>query len=135
MADLVCPRCGLRSTFVRSRLPGTCMCLVCQSQLDWRMIPGCGPDCRPVSESSDESEGTAGTVSGGASTATGAGSAPPAPVEPAAPPAPVEPAGPPAVVEPAGPPAVVEPAGPPATKTAPPSTQPGAQSGKAKSDA
>jgi hypothetical protein len=50
--ELVCPRCGLPTTFVPSRLPGTCMCLVCQSQLDWRMIPGCGPDCKPVAETS-----------------------------------------------------------------------------------
>lgn len=30
-------------------LPETCVCRVCQSQLDWREIPGCGPDCTGAS--------------------------------------------------------------------------------------
>jgi rubredoxin len=43
---LVCPRCGARDSFIEGYLPETCVCRVCQSQLDWREIPGCGPDCR-----------------------------------------------------------------------------------------
>ncbi len=30
---------------MKGYLPDTCVCRVCQSQLDWREIPGCGPDC------------------------------------------------------------------------------------------
>jgi hypothetical protein len=41
----VCPRCGARDSFTKGYLPETCVCRVCQSQLDWREIPGCGPDC------------------------------------------------------------------------------------------
>ncbi len=41
----VCPRCGARDSFIKGYLPETCVCRVCQSQLDWREIPGCGPDC------------------------------------------------------------------------------------------
>ncbi len=44
----VCPRCGARDSFMRGYLPETCACRVCQSQLDWREIPGCGPDCKAV---------------------------------------------------------------------------------------
>ena len=43
-----CPRCGARNSFMKGYLPETCVCRVCQSQLDWREIPGCGPDCSPV---------------------------------------------------------------------------------------
>jgi len=46
----VCPRCGARNSFRKGYLPETCVCGVCQSQLDWREIPGCGPDCQPVAE-------------------------------------------------------------------------------------
>jgi hypothetical protein len=42
----VCPRCGAKDSFMKGFLPETCVCRVCQSQLDWREIPGCGPDCR-----------------------------------------------------------------------------------------
>ncbi len=40
-----CPRCGARDSFMKGFLPETCVCRICQSQLDWREIPGCGPDC------------------------------------------------------------------------------------------
>ncbi len=53
----VCPRCGARDSFLKGYLPETCVCRVCQSQLDWREIPGCGPDCRPVSAAEGESGG------------------------------------------------------------------------------
>ncbi|MBN1322264.1 MAG: hypothetical protein JXA87_15645 [Thermoleophilia bacterium] len=42
---LVCPRCGARNSFIKGYLPETCVCRICQSQLDWREIPGCGPGC------------------------------------------------------------------------------------------
>lgn len=42
----VCPRCGARDSFMKGYLPDTCVCRVCQSQLDWREITGCGPDCK-----------------------------------------------------------------------------------------
>lgn len=45
----VCPRCGARDSFMKGYLPETCVCRVCQSQLDWREIPGCGPDCAAAS--------------------------------------------------------------------------------------
>ena len=57
----VCPRCGARDSFLKGYLPDTCVCRVCQSQLDWREIPGCGPDCRPaVSPGSEQGGGTSG---------------------------------------------------------------------------
>jgi hypothetical protein len=46
-----CPRCGHVDSFMEGYLSETCVCRVCQSQLDWREIPGMGPDCRPLSES------------------------------------------------------------------------------------
>ena len=50
MADqTVCPRCGARDSFMKGYLPETCVCRICQSQLDWREIPGCGPDCAAAS--------------------------------------------------------------------------------------
>ena len=53
----VCPRCGARDSFMKGFLPETCVCRVCQSQLDWREIPGCGSDCRAVStEGSPQAE-------------------------------------------------------------------------------
>jgi len=67
MADqTVCPRCGARDSFMKGYLPETCVCRICQSQLDWREIPGCGPDCTAASapgaaaapESSPEAAGT-----------------------------------------------------------------------------
>ena len=48
MAELVCPRCGARDSFMKGYLPETCVCRVCQSQLGWDEIPGCGPDCKAV---------------------------------------------------------------------------------------
>ena len=44
-AETVCPRCGYKNSFIKGFLPGTCVCRVCQSQLDWREIPGAGEDC------------------------------------------------------------------------------------------
>ncbi len=53
----VCPRCGARDSFMKGFLPETCVCRVCQSQLDWREIPGSGPDCRAVDVPADEAGG------------------------------------------------------------------------------
>ena len=50
----VCPRCGARDSFIKGYLPETCVCRVCQSQLDWREIPGCGPDCTAASAPSTD---------------------------------------------------------------------------------
>jgi hypothetical protein len=57
----ICPRCGARDSFIKGYLPETCVCRVCQSQLDWREIPGCGPDCSAMQ--SRESERGGGTSS------------------------------------------------------------------------
>jgi hypothetical protein len=60
----VCPRCGARDSFGKGYLPETCVCRVCQSQLDWREIPGCGPDCRatvPAAEIPASGEETPGS--------------------------------------------------------------------------
>jgi hypothetical protein len=46
-----CPRCGARDSFIKGFLPDTCVCRVCQSQLDYREIPGCGPGCTAVEAS------------------------------------------------------------------------------------
>jgi hypothetical protein len=62
-----CPRCGARDSFIKGYLPETCVCRVCQSQLDWREIPGCGPDCTPATAPSNERPGeTPGERPGGA---------------------------------------------------------------------
>lgn len=53
-----CPRCGAQDSFIKGYLPETCVCRVCQSQLDWREIPGCGPDCRPAAETDQTKEGS-----------------------------------------------------------------------------
>lgn len=53
MGSTVCPRCGYRDSFLPDYLNNTCVCQVCDSQLDWREIPGCGPDCKPADESGD----------------------------------------------------------------------------------
>lgn len=50
----VCPRCGARDSFMKGYLPETCVCRVCQSQLDWREIPGCGPDCTAATAPPEE---------------------------------------------------------------------------------
>jgi hypothetical protein len=49
----VCPRCGYKDSFLPGDLAGTCECRVCLSQLDWREIPGAGPDCRPLRPGQD----------------------------------------------------------------------------------
>ena len=69
--QIVCPRCGARDSFIEGYLPETCICLRCQSQLDWREIPGCGPDCKagPSAEATEPGSGTPQTESG--TTATG----------------------------------------------------------------
>jgi hypothetical protein len=62
-----CPRCGFTDTFMKGFLPDTCVCRVCQSQLDWREIPGMGPECRPLEEEDaepDQGEGGGGGVGG-----------------------------------------------------------------------
>jgi hypothetical protein len=33
---------------MKGYLPETCVCRICQSQLGWTEIPGCGPDCKAV---------------------------------------------------------------------------------------
>jgi hypothetical protein len=52
-AETVCPRCGFRDSFIKGFLPGTCVCRICQSQLDWREIPGAGEDCGAVTVAAD----------------------------------------------------------------------------------
>ncbi len=52
----VCPRCGARDSFNKGYLPETCVCRVCLSQLDWREIPGCGPDCKAAPAQPSEAE-------------------------------------------------------------------------------
>lgn len=54
-SETVCPRCGHKNSFMKGFLPDTCVCRVCQSQLDWREIPGAGPDCRPADTVDGES--------------------------------------------------------------------------------
>jgi hypothetical protein len=44
-AQTIFPRCGARDSFIKGYLPDTCVCRLCQSQLGWQEIPGCGPDC------------------------------------------------------------------------------------------
>lgn len=56
-----CPRCGHLDTFMKGFLSDTCVCRVCQSQLDWREVPGLGPDCRPLDEAESEETGLGGT--------------------------------------------------------------------------
>jgi hypothetical protein len=60
----VCPRCGARDSFIKGYLPETCVCRVCQSQLDWREIPGCGPDCSAGTASSEPTTSGAAPASG-----------------------------------------------------------------------
>lgn len=56
MGETVCPRCGFKNSFTKGFLPGTCACKVCLSQLDWREIPGAGPECVPLDEWSPADE-------------------------------------------------------------------------------
>jgi hypothetical protein len=62
-AQTVCPRCGARDSFMKGYLPETCVCRVCQSQLDWREIPGCGPDCNAARSPDDEARGGSSSAS------------------------------------------------------------------------
>lgn len=48
--ETVCPRCGHVNSFRQGRLPDSCVCRVCLSQLDWHIIPGAGPDCGPAAD-------------------------------------------------------------------------------------
>lgn len=61
--ETVCPRCGHKNSFLKGFLPDTCVCRVCQSQVDWREIPGAGPDCQAIDTG----------VAEGAAVSTGAG--------------------------------------------------------------
>ncbi len=76
--DIVCPRCGHTDTFIKGFLPDTCVCRVCQSQLDWREIPGMGPDCRPLEDAAPSVDAAAaaspGTPDEAGSEAGGGGS-------------------------------------------------------------
>jgi hypothetical protein len=80
--QIACPRCGARDSFIKGYLPETCVCRVCQSQLDWREIPGCGPDCTALREGSGDtpSSGAAADAAADAAategTTSGAASAP-----------------------------------------------------------
>ena len=57
MGLTICPRCGHRDSFLPDYLHNTCVCQVCESQLDWREIPGCGgPDCRAAEGLDDDAE-------------------------------------------------------------------------------
>jgi hypothetical protein len=53
-SQTICPRCGSRDSFMKGYLPDTCVCRVCLSQLDWREIPGCGPDCTAATASAGD---------------------------------------------------------------------------------
>lgn len=63
-SETVCPRCGHKNSFMKGFLPDTCVCRVCQSQLDWREIPGAGPDCRPADTADGESAAPGGEAQG-----------------------------------------------------------------------
>lgn len=57
---------------MKGYLPETCVCRICQSQLDWREIPGCGPDCAARVEEPEDGAATDGeTPGGGSADATG----------------------------------------------------------------
>jgi hypothetical protein len=65
-AETVCPRCGYKNSFIKGFLPGTCVCRICQSQLDWREIPGAGEDCgaREAADAHAASSGEGGRSEG-----------------------------------------------------------------------
>jgi hypothetical protein len=63
-AQTVCPRCGARDSFKKGYLPETCVCRICESQLDWREIPGCGPDCSAATPPAATPKGSAGEGAG-----------------------------------------------------------------------
>lgn len=74
MADHVyCPRCGARDSFIKGYLPETCLCRICQSQLDWREIPNCGPDCKPAPEPQEQGRDVGGGETGGGAPSAGTG--------------------------------------------------------------
>lgn len=73
MSPVFCPRCGHADTFTIGFLPDTCVCRVCQSQLDWREIPGIGPDCTAAVVSDEPDDGPSDTDAGAGS--------PPSPAE------------------------------------------------------
>ena len=58
-AETVCPRCGYKNSFMKGFLPDTCVCRICQSQLDWREIPGAGEDCMPAEQAPAAEPGSA----------------------------------------------------------------------------
>jgi hypothetical protein len=62
MSPVFCPRCGHADTFIKGFLPDTCVCRMCQSQLDWHEIPGIGPDCTAATEASGQDEAPGGTT-------------------------------------------------------------------------
>gem|GEM_PF-1036450 len=56
-----CPRCGHLDSFMPGYLEDTCVCRVCQSQLDWREVPGLGPDCGRLDEAESTEADSGGT--------------------------------------------------------------------------
>ena len=72
----VCPRCGARDSFIKGYLPETCVCRVCQSQLDWREIPGCDPDCSATRGGSGDAPSSGAAASTAATEPTTSGAAP-----------------------------------------------------------
>lgn len=62
----ICPRCGARDSFMKDYLRDTCVCRVCQSQLNWREIPGCGPDCTAPQATAGEADGAVNDAEGAA---------------------------------------------------------------------
>lgn len=67
MSPVFCPRCGHADTFIKGFLPDTCVCRMCQSQLDWREIPGIGPDCTAAAASDESDDGPSDTYEGAGS--------------------------------------------------------------------
>lgn len=70
MSPIFCPRCGHADTFITGFLPDTCVCRMCQSQLDWREIPGIGPDCRAAAALGEPEDGQSDTTAGAGSPAS-----------------------------------------------------------------
>lgn len=64
MSPIFCPRCGHADTFIKGFLPDTCVCRMCQSQLDWQEIPGIGPDCRAAVASDQPDDAPSDTYAG-----------------------------------------------------------------------
>jgi hypothetical protein len=59
MSETMCPRCGHKNSFRKGFLPGMCSCTICLSQLDYREIPGAGPDCLAVPPAQGPAGGSA----------------------------------------------------------------------------